>query len=348
MTHLRDVIERYYDWIVTESESVASLQALASRQLAIGQFEVARITLRQLLASPAARAAADGVAATSAVERLLLDVIEHGPPSDWLASPSTLVSVAQLRWLCLHELAELGGAGAQLDVRVSRALRARIEYELLLETAFQQLLVAAVGDDARPLLRDDVALAVAELLDRYLIATTPTSDVVQASPMMTTASAVATAAPTTAATTASSSVPNSNATASPAKPVAATSSASARRISALGSLFSLGRKKSTTDDATTATTATATTTMAMTMMMTTTTTTASAGTALLTAATTTVATVSTTQSVEVAPTMPVSELSTCCSLVDRSLVENTLMLIVHLSLSLSLCLFLALSRSLLL
>lgn len=296
MEKFRSIIESNYRWIIDESEDSNTLLNLAIKQLAIGQFEMARVSLRQLLQSTSSPTVDEStttqttqtttnfdVNKNNAAVRLLLEVVEHGPPSDWLASPS-MPSVVHLRWLCLRELCVLGHSQ-----RVPAELRLRIEYELLLNVAFtsttndnelsttqqqQQQTLRTTSEDAAKI------LAIRELLERYQLSTlgnssTTTTTTINTS---TTSSLISSTKPLDSSTelkvnnvTSSSTSTTTTTTTTIASTVGtgvASSSSSnistSRRISALDSLMSLGRRFTTsTPDKSSGTTPVSTTTTTM-------------------------------------------------------------------------------------
>ena len=121
------MIASHYSHLLEERERDDVLFTLAVQRLALGQFELAHAALAQLASRDAPR-----------VQRLLLDLLENGAPSDWLASPGT-PSDAHLRWLALAALARLGAAPL-----VPARVRRRVECDLLLHAAFARAAPASV------------------------------------------------------------------------------------------------------------------------------------------------------------------------------------------------------------
>jgi hypothetical protein len=244
----RDIIDANYNWILSDAENAFKLLGLATRHLSLGQFEVARLAMLRV-------ATTAGDEGEAALIRLLLDVVENGPPNDWLVS-SSIGSSAQLRWRCLIELQSMKAGD-----RVPLPVRKRLEYELLLEVAFRRLVDAGDSTNAT-VAAEECANAAREMLERYNVAMTLASTNTSTPPRTGSSSgttsanvaqthadtdsaptsprsSVATTTTTTTATSVTHQAPNNTSAAA----------SSTRRISTLGSIFSLGRRKA--DDSST-------------------------------------------------------------------------------------------------
>lgn len=111
----------HLSWFLLESESEKTYKAIGN-YLSLGQFELARALLRVHFEREGK------TAGDSDVVRLLLCLIEFGPPDSWICS-SSVPSTAHLLSMCVDMVAELGG-------EVSSVLKKRCEFDLMLALVF--------------------------------------------------------------------------------------------------------------------------------------------------------------------------------------------------------------------